>query len=111
MIGTHYNYTQYNCAHFVADYYRDKLDIQIPVSNVFGLGFVRWLRHRFTQSDKPAEHAIVRMTKNGESHVGVYADYGVYHNYKPFRGTGAVVHWDLGVIRRHYDNVEFWTYG
>jgi len=42
--------------------------------------------------------------------VGIYADYGVYHNYKPLRGTGAVVHWDLGVIKRHYDKVEFWKW-
>lgn len=110
MIGRHYNYDNYNCAHFVKDYYSEKLNIEIPVMNVFGLGFLRWLRHRFEQVQFPVEHCIVRMTKNGESHVGVYADYGVYHNYKPLRGTGAVVHWDLGVIKRHYDKVEFWKW-
>lgn len=99
MIGKHYT-VDYNCAGFVADWYSEKLNIKIPVHNCFELSFVRWLRNNFVQIDKPVDNCLVRMYQNKTSHIGVYADYGVYHNHKPANvKNGSVVHWPLGVTR------------
>lgn len=110
MIGKHYS-INYNCAHFVSEWYKDKLNIEIPNTGHFELSFVRWLRDNFTQVDKPVENCMVRMVKNKVSHIGVYADDGVYHNYKPVTvSNGAVVHWPLGVTQRNYDEVSYWLW-
>lgn len=110
MIGKHYS-INYNCAHFVAEWYREKLNIEIPVENEFELSFVRWLRNNFEQVNEPVENCMVRMSKNKVSHIGVYADNGVYHNYKPATvSNGAVVHWPLGVTQRNYDEVTYWVW-
>jgi hypothetical protein len=53
---------------------------------------------------------MVYMYKNKTAHVGVYYDYGVYHNYKPERAAGAVVHWDLGVVKRNFEKVSYWQW-
>ena len=110
MIGTHYNLKEYNCAHFVAEWYRDKLDIEIPVTDEFALSFLRWMRKHFIQVDKPENNNLVYMHSNKITHVGVYADYGVYHNYKAGKAKGSVVHWDIGVINRNYNKVTFWKW-
>lgn len=109
MIGKHYS-NDYHCAHFVSEWYREKLNIVIPVDNCFELSFVRWLRHNFTQVSRPVEKCLVRMRLNKESHVGVYADNGVYHNYKPSTRKGAVVHWTVGATERTYDKVTYWIW-
>lgn len=110
MIGKHYSLTDYHCAHFLADWYEQKLGIKIPVVDEFELSFVRWMRAHFSQVKSPAEHCLVNMTQRGSRHVGVYADNGVYHNYKAGNKHGAVVHWDLGVIKRNYDEVTYWVW-
>jgi hypothetical protein len=110
MIGKHYSYDTYNCAHFFAEWYREKLGIEIPVHNQFELAFVMWLKRNFTQSEKPVENCLVSMKQRKLTHVGVYADNGVYHNYKPARSKGAVVHWPLGVVKRNYDEVTYWVW-
>ncbi len=109
MIGNHYS-INYNCAHFVSDWYKEKLNIEIPTEGQFDVSFVRWLRHNFVQVDSPVENCLVRMKNNGMSHIGVYADNGVYHNYKPKSSHGAVVHWPLGVTQRSYDEVSYWIW-
>ncbi len=109
MIGKHYNRREYNCAHFVADWY-DQLGIEIPRKGVFELSFLVWMRKHFIQVCLPVTNALVLMTKNGERHIGVYADYGVYHNYRSGTKHGSVVHWDLGVIKRNYDEVTYWVW-
>lgn len=110
MIGRHYRRDGYNCAHFVADYYREKLNIEIPVVNEFDLSFMRWMRHNFIKSEKPVEHCLVLMVQDKQSHIGVYADAGVYHNYKPTVALGSVVHSQLGVIKRTYSQVSYWIW-
>lgn len=110
MIGKHYSRDEYNCAHFVAEYYSSKLNIHIPVLNEFELSFVSWLRHNFKQVISPVEHCLVRMKDNKTSHVGVYADNGVYHNYRTARCKGSVVHWPLGVTKRNYEKVTYWVW-
>lgn len=109
MIGKHYN-TNYNCAHFVSEWYKEKLNITIPNEGHFELSFVRWLRNNFKQVVSPVDNCMVRMKKHGVSHIGVYADNGVYHNYKPRVSHGAVVHWPLGVVQRNYDEVTYWVW-
>jgi len=110
LVGKHYDIKNYHCAHFVAQWYRDRLGIDIPVSHAFETSFVVWMRRHFTPIQTPVSDCLVLMTKAGERHVGVYADYGVYHNYKAGNALGAVVHWDLGVIKRNYDEVSFWLW-
>lgn len=110
MIGKHYSLTQYNCAHFLAEWYKVKLDIEIPVFNEFEMSFLRWMRHNFKQVQNAEENCLVYMHRNHETHIGVYADYGVYHNYKPERAHGAVVHWPLGVVLRNYEKVTYWVW-
>ena len=108
-VGKHYS-DDYNCAHFVSEWYREKLNIVIPTNNQFELSFVRWLRHNFKQIDKPVENCLVSMKKDKMSHVGVYADNGVYHNFKPGHRNGAVVHWTVGVVKRNFEKVTYWVW-
>lgn len=109
MIGKHYS-ANYNCAHFVAEWYREKLNIEIPNDGHFEMSFVRWMRKRFVKVDKPVENCLVKMKQHNLAHVGVYADNGVYHNYKPGRSHGAVIHVPLGVIKRNYNEVTYWIW-
>lgn len=110
MIGTHYNALTFNCAHFVAEWYREKLDIHIDVVNEFDISFIRWMRLNFTQTPKPVDNCLVYMQSNGSSHIGIYSDYGVYHNYQNGKAKGSVVHWDLGTINRNYKKVTYWKW-
>lgn len=110
MIGIHYERDNYNCAHFFADWYREKLGIEIPVINEFSLSFMRWLRHNFTESKNPVDHCLVYMVENKSAHVGVFYNHEVYHNYKPFRAKGSVVKWPLGVVKRNYKEVSYWVW-
>lgn len=110
IVGAHYDYYRYNCAHFVADWYNQKLGITIPTDNCFELSFARWLRKHFVQIDKPQDHCIVHMQDVKLSHVGVYSDYGVYHNWKPTNGKGSVVHSTLTRIRKSYAKVTYWKW-
>ena len=109
-IGRHYQREHYNCAHFVADWYREKLGITIPTGNVWDLSFVYWLRRNFKQSPKPVENCMVVMTGLGTRHIGVYADHGVYHNYQIGDRPGAVVQWTVGQIKRNYNEVTYWIW-
>lgn len=110
MIGKHYQRDTYNCAHFVADYYRERLGVVIPVVNEFDLSFMKWMRQHFGQVDKPDENCLVLMQSDKVSHIGVYADRGVYHNYKPIKGKGSVVHTTIAVIKRNYHKVSYWKW-
>ena len=110
MIGTHYHVDNFNCANFVASWYHDKLNIEIPVTDVFELSFLRWMRKHFIEIDKPENDCLVRMESKGATHIGVYADNGVYHNYKVGKVKGSVVHWTLGVVNRNYNKVTFWKW-
>lgn len=109
MIGRHYSRSGYNCAHFVADWY-ENLGIQIPREGVFELSFLVWMRKHFNRVNTPVDNCLVLMTIKGERHIGVYADYGVYHNYQVGNKHGSVVHWDIGVIHRNYDEVTYWVW-
>lgn len=110
MIGNHYDAINYNCAHFVAQWYSEKLDIKIPIVNEFGLSFVRWMRKHFIRIDKPEDNCLVDMQTTNGNHIGVYCDHGVYHNYKIGKAKGSVVHWDMGVVNRNYKKVSFWKW-
>lgn len=110
MIGLHYHETDFHCAHFVAKWYRDKLNITIPIVDEFELSFMRWMRKHFTQLTKPEPHCLVNMVSNNTSHVGIYYDYGVYHNHQAGKAKGAVVHWELGLVLRNYNKVTYWKW-
>jgi hypothetical protein len=110
MIGEHYDHVNYNCAHFVASWYEKHLGIIIPIVNEFELSFIRWMRKHFVKIEKPENGCLVKMSINKGIHVGVYSDYGVYHNYMGGEAKGSVVHWDMGVIKRNYNKVTFWKW-
>jgi hypothetical protein len=110
MIGKHYSHTDYNCAHFVASWYEQKLNITIPVINEFELSFVMWMRKHFVRIEKPENNCLVKMSITNGTHIGVYSNYGVYHNYISGNKKGAVVHWNMGVINRNYNKVTFWKW-
>lgn len=109
-IGKHYNYETYNCAHYVSEWYSEKLNIEIPTYNQFDISFVRWLRHNFTEVLKPTDNCIVVMKDEKVNHIGIYCDYGVYHNYQVRGSNGSVVHWPLGVVKRNYKKVTYWLW-
>ena len=103
-----YDIDNYNCAHFVADWYKNKLDIDIPVINEFGLSFAMWLRRHFTRIDRPEPHSLVIMTnRDGTLHVGVFYGGMIRHNFKPANGRGSPCAWTLTSARNEYKKVEF----
>lgn len=107
-LGKHYDKERYNCAHFVAEYYRENLNIEIPVVNEFGLSFVAWLRRNFNAITSPENNCLVLMiTHDGLYHIGVYYNYGVYHNFKPNKGHGSVCKWTVGSVNTYYSKVSF----
>ena len=109
MIGAHYRH-DFNCAHFVALWYQEKLSIEIPIVNEFELSFVRWMRKHFTKIESPEDNCLVKMQSNNDNHIGIYSNYGVYHNYKAGNSHGSVIHWDMGVVNRNYKKVTFWQW-
>ena len=111
MIGRHYDRENYNCAHFVADWFKSRLGIEIPTGNVWELSFAIWLRKHFTEISKPEENCIVLMDlHSGSRHIGVYYNFGVYHNYQAGFAYGSVVHWSTGQIKRTYKKVTYWKW-
>lgn len=110
MIGKHYREKDYHCAHFLAEWYRVKLGIEIPIVDEFEISFVRWLRRHFIQVSAPVDNCLVNMMSHGVRHVGVYAEYGVYHNYRANNKHGSVIHWDIGVVNRNYEEVTYWIW-
>lgn len=110
MIGRYYSAVDFNCAHFVADYYHRELGVYIPVVNEFSVSFLAWMRRNFIKIDKPVQHCLVLMKSDGASHIGVYSDYKVLHNYKPAHGHGSVISTELGCIKRNYNQVSFWQW-
>lgn len=108
MIGKHYIKNGYNCANFVAEWYSSRLGIEIPVIDEFGRSFLVWMRKHFVDIDKPENDCLVLMVNlDGTYHVGVYHDHGVYHNFKPSIGHGAVCKWQLGSVKSYYAKVSF----
>lgn len=107
-VGTRYIKNEYNCADFVADWYREKLGVNIPVINEFSRSFVIWMRKNFADIDEPEDNCLVLMVNlDGSYHVGVYYDFGVWHNFKPSIGNGSVCKWTLGSVKHYYKKVSF----
>ena len=110
-IGEHYSRENYNCAGFVAKWYKEKLNIEIPIVNEFGLSFMLWMKRNFVQVDKPVENCLIRMTTpTGENHIGVWHDHGVIHNFKHVGRHGAVCKWKLLSVKVYYREVSYWVW-
>ena len=108
LIGKHYRRDSYNCAGFVADWYREKLNVEIPVVDEFSLSFVKWMRKHFDEITSPQDNCLVLMTgSDGGYHIGVYYDLGVYHNFKPTVGHGSVCKWQMSAVNAYYAKVSF----
>lgn len=112
MIGSHYRKNSYNCAHFVSDWYLKNKGIKIPVVNEFGISFMIWMRRNFKEVTKPSHASLVFMTlHDNKTHIGVYDDGYVIHNYKASTTTnGSVVKMTTGQIKREYKKVSFWQW-
>lgn len=112
-IGKTYVKDTYNCASFVAEWYRDKLSIDLPVTGGFEFTrqFVVWMRKHFTEIKQPENHCLVLMqTIMGEYHVGVWYDYSVWHNVKPDNAQGGVCRWTLNAVKTNYQKVNFYQW-
>lgn len=97
-----------NCAHFVSKWYREKLDIEIEVKNEFELSFIRWMRRHFSRVSKPQNHDLVYMINvDGTTHIGVYYNHLVHHNFKPLDGEGSVCKWTLLAVKQYFPEVSF----
>lgn len=108
LIGKHYNKKEYNCAHYVAEWYKERLDVSIVVENEFERSFLMWMRRHFADVKKPEDHCLVMMKQlDGSYHIGVYHNYRVHHNFKPVGGKGAVCSWTLGSIKSYYTEVSY----
>jgi len=106
-----YDREHFNCAHFVAHWYREKLGIEIPVKDEFDRSFMVWMRRHFTRIRQPEDHCLVLMVNmDGSYHIGVWYDYGVWHNFKPSIGHGAVSKWILGSVKQYYWKVSFYKW-
>lgn len=109
--GKQYNTTEYNCAHFVAEHYKEHLGVEIPSSDVFSREFVVWMRRNFTEIDKPEEHSLVLMVNDDDTyHVGVFHKFRVKHNFKPCRGSGSVCSWTMSSVTKMYKSVRFYKW-
>ncbi len=108
LIGKRYDKYNYNCAHYVADWYRVKLNIEIPVMNEFDRSFLVWMRRNFTTIIQPTDHCLVLMVEpSGDYHIGVYYKRDVYHNYKPPNKAGSVIKSKLNTVESQYQKVSF----
>ena len=108
LVGKHYKKHGYNCANFVAEWYEKHLNVNIPIINEFDRSFLVWMRRNFTSIQSPEEHCLVLMVNlDGGYHIGVYHDYGVYHNYKPTIGYGSVCKWTVGSVNTYYSRVSY----
>ncbi len=111
MIGKEYSERDYNCAHFVAEYYKKNFDIDVPTGEVFSREFVIWMRKHFQPIQTPCEHALVLMVNyDGTYHVGVYCNFMVKHNFKPVRGNGSVCAWTMSAVNKYYKEVRFYQW-
>ena len=109
MIGRHYDHDEYNCAHFVADWYRQKFNIDFPTGDTFSRGFALWIRRHFEPLNSPEQNCLVVAEQtDGSLHVGVYDNYNVLHNYKAGDRKGGVCRWSLGSMKRTYKKITFW---
>ncbi len=110
-IGTEYNKQNYNCAHYVADWYKEKLKIEIPVDDVFDRRFVVWMRSNFEQVAQPSDHSLVLMVNHDDTyHIGVYYNFRIYHNFKPAIGNGSVCNWTMGAVQAYFKQVRFYQW-
>lgn len=110
-VGKHYNEKEYNCAHYVAQIFKEHMNVEIPTGYVFDRKFVIWMRRNFEQVFKPEDGCLVLMTNIDSSyHVGVYGNYGVYHNFKPEVGNGAVCKWQMSAVKAYYKEVRFYKW-
>ena len=111
MIGRHYDYKLYNCAHVVADWYRENLGVEFPTDNTFSRKFALWIRHNFTPIESPEQECLVVAEQyDGALHVGVYDRFMVTHNYKPGDAKGGVCRCPLGIIKRTSKKVVLGRY-
>lgn len=110
-IGKEYKRNEYNCAHYVADWYRVRKRIEIPVISVFDRSFIVWLRKHFHPVVKPGNDDLVLMVNNdGSYHIGVYFDHGVFHNFEPEYGSGSVCKWTMSSVKKYYKEVRFYKW-
>ncbi|MBB5411911.1 hypothetical protein HDG34_005877 [Paraburkholderia sp. HC6.4b] len=111
-VGTPYHRERYNCAHYVADYYRETLGIVAPTASAgseWERGFMIWMRQHFVPAIAPVDGALVVMLSRAGLHVGVYRDWLVWHcNNGP--DSGQVMGSSLSVLRMEYRKIRFYIY-
>lgn len=110
MIGYHKH--RFNCAHYaIGEMNRlHGTGIKISEGQEWQASFLPYLRNYFKPSKTPVNNCLVVMSQGDDSlHLGVYRDYSVHHNYKPFDCAGCVIISDMGTIRAEYKRVRFYV--
>lgn len=107
MIGSHYSKTNYNCAHFVMDYYDIKSNL-----HTFTYDFIRLLKTNFVKINTPDDDCLVVMTNlDGSLHVGIHKSNSVIHNWAPGGGSkGSVIITPLTIIKLKYHKIRFYRW-
>lgn len=107
-IGTPYDEKNYNCAHYVIDWYKSKNKIVTAPTNVYSRAFVVSLFRQFTEVCTPIDDDLVVMYyPDRRVHIGVYSGGFIYHNYKPELSLGSVVKWTPGVTKRVFPEIRY----
>lgn len=108
----HYNKHRYNCAHHAVNRLNEinGTDIHFSNGDEWQSSFVLLLKDLFVPIRAPKEGCLVVLGQyGGGSHLGVFTNGHVEHNYKPSDSAGCVIKSDLGTIRSEYKRVRFYA--
>lgn len=113
MIGDRYDINEWNCTHEVAEYYKLRgypVNITPVERNQWGLTFVKWMRKRFNEIDRPEQDCLITMKhKAGGLHVGVWDRGMVHHCYEPNdKSIGQTIRSPLPRVKIEYKEIRFW---
>ena len=107
-----YDATRFNCSHYAVQELNKAHGLSINVSDgiEWQPRFLRILRRFFVPIRAPCDNCLVVMRNHGNTlHIGIYRDYGVWHNWARGDGSGGcLIKSDLSTIRANYLDVHFY---
>ena len=107
-----YDATRFNCSHYAVQELNRAHGLSIVVSDgiEWQPRFLRVLRRFFAPISEPCDNCLVVMRNHDNTlHIGIYRDYGVWHNWARGDGSGGcLIKSDLSTIRANYLDVHFY---
>lgn len=107
-----YDATRFNCSHYAVQELNKAHGLSIDVSGgiEWQPRFLRILRMFFAPINAPCDNCLVVMRNHDNTlHIGIYRDYGVWHNWERGDGSGGcLIKSDLSTIRANYLDVHFY---